>query len=335
MVKKVRWGVIGAGGIANRQTLPVISKTKNCSLSVVMDITGAEELGRTYGADATESVDEVLARDDVDAVYVVTPVHLHAEQVIAAAKAGKHVLCEKPLARTASEARPMVDACRDAGVLLREAYMLRCHEAHRAIVRLLQEGAIGKPVCASVWWGFLYPRIEGAWRQDPALGGGGSLMDVGCHVFDLLDMFLGPVARVACRANTLVQDYAVDDNATTLLEFESGVQASVITSFCLSGSTMPTRLDLFGSGGAIHTVGTMGQEPGGEAAIYRESGDAGGTRPVEYTPVNTYARQLDEFAASVARGEAVQAGSEAEILRTMAVVDAAHESAKTGRFVEV
>ena len=142
-------------------------------------------------------------------------------------------------------------------------------------------------------------------------------------------------ARLADFRTLIVHDYPVDDNATTLLEFESGVQASVITSFCLSGSTMPTRLDLFGSSGAIHTVGTVGQEPGGEATIYRESGDAGETRPIEYTPVNTYARQLDEFAASVARGEAVRAGSEAEILRTMAVLDAAHESAKTGRFVEV
>jgi predicted dehydrogenase len=160
-------------------------------------------------------------------------------------------------------------------------------------------------------------------------------MDVGCHVFNLLEMLLGPIARVACRASTLVHDYPVEDNATTLLEFESGAQGAVITSFCLSGSAMPTRLDLFGSGGAIHTVGTMGQEPGGEATIYRESGDAAGTRPIEYEPVNTYARQLDEFAASVARGETVRAGAEAEILRTMAIVGAAQESAGTGRFVAI
>jgi predicted dehydrogenase len=332
-MKKLRWGVIGAGGIAHRRTLPVIGQTRNCVLSIVMDVCDPDKFGAKYGVDFTDSIEAVLSRDDVDAVYIASPVHLHAEQAVAAAKTGKHVLCEKPLARTLAEARPMVEACRDAGVLLREAYMLRYHGAHREIARLIGNGAIGKPLFANVHWAFLYPKMEGAWRQIPELGGGGALADVGCHVFDLLRMFVGEIRRLAAVAGTLVQDYQVDDLTTVLLEFESGAQGSVTTSFAIPDGAMPPFVGIYGSTGSIEAVGTLTQGTGGEATLFADAD--GQRRQIQYEQVNTYVRQLEAFADDVARGAKVEPGSEPELLRAMAILDASYESARTAAFVAV
>jgi len=327
---KLRWGIIGAGGIADRRSIPGLLEAGNCALSVVMDVRRAQELGRKYGVPATERQEEVLAREDVDAVYVATPVHLHAGQVAAAARAGKHVLCEKPLARTAAEAKPAVAACREAGVLLREAFMMRYHGAHREIARLIGEGAIGRPALARASFSFWYPPLAGAWRQVPELGGGGSLMDMGPHAFDLLEMFLGPIRGLATRCATLVHDYPVEDAATTLLEFASGAQGMVDTFFCLPGA--PTRLEIHGSGGSIVTEGTVGQGAAGRATIYRQAqADAGGV-DIPYPQVNPYTRQFEDFAEAVARGEQTDPD---RTLHLMHLMDAAYASARQGRFIAV
>ncbi len=334
-MEKVGWGVIGAGGIADRRTLPVFPTIANSTLAVVMDVKGAAELGRKYGVDATTSVEEVLCREDVGAVYIATPVQFHAEQVVAAARAGKHVLCEKPLARNLAEARTMVQACLEAGVLLQDAYMLRHHRAHLEILRLLREAAIGKPLYVHGLWSFSYPRIAGDWRQDPVLGGGGSLMDVGCHMVDLVQMLLGPIARVACRVGTFVHDYPVEDVGTVLLEFESGVHGTLVASFAASGEIMPNRLDLYGSSGAIHSDGTMTQGSDGEATIYREAEGRGSRRPIPYQQVNTYARQVELLAERALRREKLDRRRADDMLRTVAVLDACYQSARTGQFVEI
>ena len=328
----VRWGVIGAGGIADRRTLPVIGSTRNCALVIVMDVRDPDHLARKYGVDATDRIEDVLSRSDVDAVYIASPVQFHAEQAVAAARAGKHVLCEKPLARSLAEAQEIVVACREAGVLLREAYMLRHHGAHQQMARLLSEGAIGKPVFARVEWAFLYPRQAGAWRQVPELGGGGVLADIGCHVFDLLTMFLGPIARVAASCRTLVQDYPVEDMATVLVEFESGAQGAVATSFCISADAMPASVSIFGSAGALVASHTLSQESGGSVVLRPNSSPP---RELSYEKVDMYARQLEAFADDVAAGQVVRPGSEADLLRSMRTLDAAYKSCRSHRFVAV
>jgi predicted dehydrogenase len=331
-MEKMRWGIIGAGGIADRRTLPVIGTARNSELSVVMDIQEPERLGAKYAIDATDSLDAVLARDDVDAVYVASPVRVHAEQVVAAAEAGKHVLCEKPLARSVAETRTMVDACCAAGVLLREAYMLRHHGLHVEMARLIGEGAIGRPLFASVHWAFQYPKMEGAWRQVRDLGGGGALADLGCHVFDLLHMLVGNIARVAMAAGTLVQDYEVEDLGTVLLEFESGAQGAVTTSFCISDAVMPATVSIFGSEGRIVALGSLTQTSEGTATICRE---ADGEQQIEYEQVDTYVRQIEAFAEDVARGVVTTEESIPELLRSMKVLEASYRSAETGAFVTV
>jgi predicted dehydrogenase len=331
MAERMRWGVIGAGGIADRRTLPVIGQTRNGELVVVMDVRDPGAIGAKYGVDSTDRLEGVLSREDVDAVYVASPVQVHAEQVIAAANAGKHVLCEKPLGRTVAEACSMVDACCAAGVLLREAYMLRHHGLHLEMQRLIREGAIGKPLFASVHWAFQYPKMEGAWRQVRELGGGGALADLGCHVFDLLHMLVGDIARVAMASATLVQDYEVEDLGTVLLEFEGGAQGAITTSFCISDAVMPATVSIFGSEGRIVARGSLTQTSDGTATIYRETD--GEQHEIRYGRVDTYVRQIEAFADDVAQGTIATKESVPELLSSMKVLEASYRSAETGTFV--
>ena len=198
----VQWGVIGSGGIARRRTIPEgLAKAAGGKLVAVYDVSGQanREVAAQFGAAECATEEELLARKDVDAVYIATPAHLHARQATAAARAGKHVLCEKPLGLTVAEAEAVVAACRKAGVTLAVDFMMRFHAYHRAAKRMIDEGTLGRMVLGRAQLSCWYPPIPGAWRQDPATGGGGSLIDMGGHCIDLLETFLGRARRVSCR----------------------------------------------------------------------------------------------------------------------------------------
>jgi predicted dehydrogenase len=200
MSVKIKWGVIGSGGIARRRTIPEgIAKARNAELSVVFDINQQvnAEVAKEFDAVQAASIDELLGTN-VDVVYVATPAGVHAEQVRACAEASKHVLCEKPLGMTIAEAESMIKLCRQRNVKLGCAFMMRFVSQHQMALQLVKEGKLGHPVYARAQLSCWYPPVEGAWRQDPATGGGGSLIDMGGHCIDLLEMFFGNITRVSC-----------------------------------------------------------------------------------------------------------------------------------------
>jgi len=181
--RKVRFGVIGAGGIARRKTIPGMVEADNCSLVAVMDPVGVEEVAAEFNVGKAYTTEQdLLADGDVEAVYIASPVGCHADQIRAAAAAGKHILCEKPLTLNLQQAEEAVAACRRAGVFLQEGYMMKFHGAHRKIKELIDGGRLGKVVYMRAQLSCWYPKIEGAWRQDPATGGGGALMDMATPV---------------------------------------------------------------------------------------------------------------------------------------------------------
>ena len=152
-----------------------------------------------------------------------------------------------------------------------------------------------------------YPRIEGAWRQDPKLGGGGALIDMATHLYDLLEYFAGPIRRVAALVGNLVQDYKSDDASTTLLEFKSGAHATVDCFYCIPDEASRTRLEIYGSHGAILSEGTIGQSQGGKleglfglgAAGYDAAQDKDVARKFQRIPfraVNPYTAECEYFA---------------------------------------
>jgi len=345
MAEKLQWGVIGSGGIARRRTIPEgIVAADNAELTAVYDAdaTVNAEVAGEFGATACESQDALLARDDVQAVYIATPADLHREQTLAAAAAGKHVLCEKPLGLTEQDGQAMIDACATAGVKLGVGFMMRFHAYHREALAMIESGKLGRPVLGRAQLSCWYPPMEGAWRQDPARGGGGSLMDMGGHCIDLLEMFFGPARTVFCRTGRLVHDYASEDGATVLLEFADGVTGVVDTFFCIPDASSKNRLELYGSAGSILAEGTIGQGPDGQMTAHIEDPDkqydaqqqrdeAGGI-VIAPEPVNTYRAEIEAFGQAVLEDRAPANDGELG-LHSQRVLLACYESAKSGRAV--
>ena len=346
MSRKIKWGVIGSGGIAKRRTIPEgISKANNAELTAVFDIDAQvnAEVANKFSAKQAASISELLDAD-VDAIYVATPAHLHAEQVRVCAKAGKYVLCEKPLAMTVAEAEEMIELCKQRGVNLGCAFMMRFVAQHQQALRLIKEGKLGTPTYARAQLSCWYPPIEGAWRQDPATSGGGALTDMGGHCIDLLEMFFGRVSEVSCFVNNAVHGYKSEDSAVALLFFENGALATVDTFFCIPDNSSKNVLELYGSRGSILAKGTIGQEPAGEMVAFLEQGredyDAQQARTeaqrmtIDPEPVNTYQAEIEEFSQAIIDDREPLIGGELG-LRSQKVLAACYESARLGKVIEV
>lgn len=347
MARKVNFGVIGAGGIAFRKTIPGMLKAKNCRLVAVMDPVGVDQVASAFGvAKAYTKEEDLLADPEVEAVYIASPVASHAGQVVRAAEAGKHVLCEKPLCLTLKQAKAAVAACRKHKVMLQEGYMMKFHGAHAKIKEMIDAGQLGKIVYMRAQLSCWYPRIEGAWRQDPKTGGGGALIDMATHLYDLLEFFAGPVRRVAALAGTLVQDYKSDDASTTLLEFKSGAHATVDCFYCIPDEASRTRLEVYGSRGAVLSEGTIGQSQAGKIEGIFELGDAAYDaaqnkdvvrkfQRVPFKPINPYTAECEYFADCILQGRPPALNDARSALHLMALVEKAYGSAKRRRVMPV
>jgi predicted dehydrogenase len=237
------------------------------------------------------------------------------------------------------------DACRVAGVRLGVAFMMRFQAQHAAALEMVRNGDLGKMVYGRAQLSCWFPEMAGNWRQDPALGGGGCLLDMGGHCIDLLEMFLGEVAQVQCAVRNSIHGYASEDSAVALLEFQSGAMGTVDTFFCIPDKASANRLELYGSKGSILAEGTVGQSPSGEMTAFLEDGESGydagqqargrpGGFPIRPQPVNTYRAEIEEFGSALLEGRPglldVEVG-----LRSQRVLAACYESARAGRPVRV
>jgi predicted dehydrogenase len=332
MDTKIKWGVIGAGGIARRRTIPEgIMRAENAMLTAVYNPTQSTnaEVAAQFGAKACRSVAQLL-KSDVDAVYIASPPDVHLKQVTACAKAGKHVFCEKPLAVNVRQAEKMIAVCKEANVKIGTALMMRFHSQHQAALQLIREGKLGKPVLGRAQLSFWYPPMENAWRQDPKRGGGGALMDVGGHCIDLLEMFFGPVRSVSCYINNTVHAYASEDAAVTNLMFENGAMGMVDTFFCIPDEANKSALELYGSLGAIHATGTLGQGEAGDMTATLDKQQM----KITPTPVNTYRAEIEEFGKAILENREPSCSGEIG-LRSQKILAACYKSAKTGKSVAV
>ena len=343
---KVNWGVVGSCGIARRRTIPEgIAPAANAKLVGVYDcnLAGNAEVAQAFGAQAFESL-EALLEAEIDAVYIATPVSLHCEQVARCLRAGKHVLCEKPLALSVAEAEAVVSLSEQCQLQLGVGFMMRFHAQHQEALRLIRAGRLGKPVYGRAQLSCWYPPMPGAWRQDPSQGGGGSLADMGVHCIDLLEMFFGPVVSVSCRLGNLVQDYRSEDSALAALVFEGGTLGSVDAFFCIPDQSSQNVLELYGSEGSILAKGTIGQGSQGEMVLYARSPEAGYDAQqardaaqgiaLQPPPINTYRAEIEEFSQALVDGR-TSSLSGGEGLRSQRILEACYESARTLQAVKV
>ena len=309
----VKWGVIGACGIAKRRTISEgIIPAKDAELVAVMDIDEKEikELSQKYGGVKYYTKEEdLLKNSDVQAVYIATPVCLHASQVIKAAKAGKHIFCEKQMAMTINECNKMIEVCKKNKVKFSLGYLMRYNVYHRKVKEMLEDGSLGTPVMARAQLSCWYPEIPLAWRQDPAKGGGGSLIDMGTHCIDLLEMFFGKTKAVSCFLANRAFKYPVEDTAIVNLEFQNGVIGIVDNCFSIPDASSKNRLEIYGTKGSILAQGTIGQAPGGEMYAYLEKEEKGyaaeqarttsTAEKITLTPINTYQAEIEDFSSCI------------------------------------
>jgi predicted dehydrogenase len=344
--ERVKWGVIGSGGIARRRTIPEgIVPAANAELVTVFNPTRTtnEVVAREFGARPCATLDDLLA-SDAEAIYVASPPNVHREQTLACAAAGKHVLCEKPLGVTVEDAEAMIAACTQANVRLGTAFMMRFHNQHQAALKLIREGALGQPVFARAQLSCWYPPIPGAWRQDPTLSGGGSLIDMGGHCIDLLEMFFGAVTAVSCFTQRTVHSYASEDSAVVNLRFAGGALGVVDAFFCMPDEASQNRLELYGSLGSILAAGTIGQGGQGEmtAFLTKGTGDyeadqargSNGGVAITPPPQNTYRAEIEEFSQAILDHR--DPTNSAELgLRSQRILAACYESARLERTVSI
>lgn len=252
----LRWGLIGAGDIVRRRVAPALIDAPSCDIVAVSR--GRPELAAAFAADIGarrwySRWQELVADPDVECVYVATPVNVHAEQTIAAAEAGKHVLCEKPMAMTTAECDRMIAACRAHHVRLGIAYYRHFYPVIRRVKAILESGEIGQPVLAQIN-AFEYfdpaPDHPRAWLVDPARAGGGPMMDFGCHRLEVLTHLFGAVRRTASLTATVVFDRDVEDTAAVLLQFEAGPCATVTVTH--AAEERQDTLQVFGTRGSVH-----------------------------------------------------------------------------------
>ncbi len=338
-MKKVRWGVIGAGGIADRRTIPGMLLCDNAQLVAVMEVNMelAEKCRSKWDCQyAYDNEAELLANPEIDAVYIASPVFLHAKQAMAAADAGKHILIEKPLAMTSEEGQRVIDYCNAKGVKIAAGLMMRFGSYVQAMKKAVAEGKIGKPVSAYAQFTCWYPDMPGVWRQSKKNGGGGAMMDMGVHCIDLLQYILGSKAKdVAAFQDTLSFRYEVEDSSTVMLRLESGTHCVVQSNFNIPDEAAKWRIEIFGDQGRLLGDGVIGQVDGGSLdAMFL--GSVGGynaqqdkteadKESIEVEFGNMYAREISSFSQSILNGTPAEVPGE-DAVQVQRVMEAAYAS---------
>jgi 1,5-anhydro-D-fructose reductase (1,5-anhydro-D-mannitol-forming) len=222
----MNWIVIGIGDITTRRVIPAIQAEPRSRLYGL--VTRDPAKAKPYNTRVWPTLDEALADPAINAVYVGTPVFLHASQTLRSLAAGKHVLCEKPMAMNEGEAGRMVEAAEKSGKTFGVAYYRRCYPKVQRAKQLLEAGAIGKPVLAELT-SHMWFDGEGSrsWLVDPAKAGGGPLFDIASHRIDVLNFLFGQPLRATGQLSNVVHQYAVEDNATVMIEYAGGVRGVV------------------------------------------------------------------------------------------------------------
>jgi predicted dehydrogenase len=222
----VRWLVIGIGDITRKRVLPAILAEPRSELYGLL--TRDPSKAQPYpGARVFTTLEDALRDPAVDAVYVASPVALHAPQTIASLRAGKHVLGEKPSAMNFAEAESMAEAARAGGRLWGVAYYRRLYPKLLRTRQLIADGAIGKPVLAEANCHSWLPIQERSWLWDPTLAGGGPLYDIGSHRIDAFNFLFGRPSRAAGLLSNAVHQVGVEDSATVLIDYPTGVRGIV------------------------------------------------------------------------------------------------------------
>jgi predicted dehydrogenase len=330
MSSVLRWGILSTADIALRKVIPGVRTAARCEIvaiasrDVVLARGAAERLGIPT---AHASYEALLADPNVDAVYIPLPNHLHAEWTIAALRAGKHVLCEKPLAMTADDAQRMVDVAHESDRHLMEAFMYRHHPSWVAALDLVAAGRIGTLTAVQSW--FSYFNDDPANIRNVRDYGGGALFDIGCYSVNLSRMvFGGEPWRVAA---SLRRDPAtgVDVLTSAILDFEGGIA----TFSCSTRTETDQRVDIYGTTGRITIEIPFNIPPDRPTRVFLTAGGDPPVAPdrqvVEFPTADPYGVEFERFATAVLDGGPTPVPPE-DAVANLRVIESIFEAADRG-----
>lgn len=331
--KKLGWALVGLGSLSTNQIAPALAKTKHCKLSAIVTGTPAkaEAWKKQHGIPDShvynyETFDRIADNPDVDVIYIVLPNSMHEEFTIRAAKAGKHVFCEKPMANSAEECRRMIAAVKAARKQLGIGYRCQFEPHHRECIRLAREKVFGPLKFLEAGFGFQIGDPT-QWRLRKKLAGGGALMDVGIYALQACRYLTGeePVEIVAQETKTDPVKFAeVDETITWSMKFPSGVAASLMTTYGFNGKNFFS---------ATCQRGRFGLDP-----AFNYDGIKGWTsRPdvkIEFPAVDHFQAEMDAFADAILSNKPFTPGGE-EGLRDLLAIEAIYRSIREGKAVKV
>lgn len=350
MAKILRFGIIGCGMISNRHAKALCS-LKDVEIAAFADPMEerAQKMASEYGCAWYKDYTEMLKRPDIDIVNICTPSSMHSEQCIEAAKAGKHVIVEKPIDISLEAADRMIAACRDAGVKLTCIFQRRYEDVIIKLKEAVEEGKLGQlnfGACHTKWYRTQEYYDGGAWRGTWKMDGGGALMNQSIHYIDLLQYIMGPIDEVfgycATRAHERIE---VEDIAAVTVRFKNGA-VGMIEGNTAAFPGFYTRLDIYGSDGSViiqdekivewklKCEGVKVMDDYGNAendTIKVKCVEAPATRNADY---EGHARQIQAFADAIRNNLNIPVAAE-DGRYTLAVIQAIYESARTGRPVKV
>jgi predicted dehydrogenase len=306
MTEPVRWGVLGCADIARRKVIPAMGTSTlsrvdaiaSRSLDTAAAVAGELGIPRPYG-----SYDELLADPEIEAVYIPLPNHLHPEWTERAAAAGKHVLCEKPLAMTATEARAMIAACDAAGVKLMEAFMYRLHPLWARVRGLVADGAIGEVLAIQSFYS--YRNLDPLDIRNTPGAGGGALYDIGCYPVNVARMMFGSEPTDVSASIRRDPRFGTDVVTSVILDFE-GAHA---TFTCSTQAEDAQRVDIVGTDGRLVVEIPFNIPPDFPTRILHVAGGDPPASPrtevIEIPVADQYAVQADLFSHAIRHDEAV------------------------------
>ena len=332
--RHLNWGLIGASDIAKSRMIPAIRSQADSRVSAVLS--SSAERAKSYAKENQipkpyHDLDAFLQDSEIDVVYISTTNELHASQAIAAAKAGKHVLSDKPLALTLADAQAMVSAANDKSVVFGTNHHLRNAITHRTMRQLIKEGVIGKPLAARVFHAvYLPPRLQG-WRVTRPEAGGGVILDITVHDADTLHFLLDDDVQdvIARSAQQGLGQGELEDAVMGVMYFRNGTLAMFHDAFTIKHGQ--TGVEVYGSEGSLIAKNVMTQDPVGEVYLSKN----GVTSEVSLgSREDLYIHNVRHFNNAV-RGQGKPFASGQDGIRSLAVGLAVLESTKTGQRVPV
>ena len=329
--KKLGVALVGLGSLSTNQIAPAFQASQHCRLAAVVTGTPAKETlwANKYGISSDhiynyERFDKIASDETVDMVYVVLPNSMHPEFTIRAARAGKHVLCEKPMANTSEECRQMIDACKQANRQLAIGYRCQFEPSHLKLMELARAKEVGQIKRIDAGFGFKIGDPT-QWRLRQKFAGGGALMDVGIYALQACRYLTGeePVSIIAQESKTDAVKFAeVDESIAWMMNFASGTTAYCTTSYNLNGLNQVTAV---GSDGFLRLNPAFGYTG---AKLETSKGK------IELSKIDQFAAEMDDFASCILENKPSKVSGQ-EGLKDLLAIEAIYKSIRSREMVKV